>query len=285
MKSSKNTIRRFLKRCLAVTAAAAIIAMMIFALIHPANDRDWAPEHARLSWAEFEGDLVRIHEVRDYRQGPDDSVTRDYDDRTYDLRELDTMWYVLSVFDGEGWRGPAHGMFSFGFANGDFVVISVEARKEVGETYSWWQGLFKKYELIYVVGDERDLVLTRAVHRPDVVYMFPVAATPEKIRDLFVSMLAKANELCKKPEFYNTLTDNCTSRLRDHVNAIAPDRIPSSWKIALPGYSDELMKSLGLLGGELSLAEARERFMINELARRHADAADFSLAIRREPAK
>jgi len=283
MKGAKHRIGSRLKRFLGFAAAAAVVAVVAFALIRPSHERDWLPEHARLPRADFTGDMVRVHDVRDFRQAADGTVTRTWDDRIYDLRELDRLWYVLAIFDGEGWRGPAHGLFSFGFANGDFVAISVEARKEVGETYSWWRGLFKKYELIYVVGDERDLVLTRAVHRPDVVYMFPVAATPEKIRDLFVDMLDGANALCAKPAFYNTFSDNCTSRLRDHVNEIAPGRIPPTWRTALPGYSDELMESLGLLDSDLPLEEARRRYMINERARRHADAPDFSRAIRRDP--
>jgi len=281
MNSAGSRFGRILKRCTVFAAIALIAVALVFALIRPSNERDWAPEHARLPRAEFDGDLVRVHDVRDFRQAPDGSVARRYADRIYDLGRLETLWYALAVFDGEGWRGPAHGFFSFGFAGGECVAISVEARKEVGETYSWWRGLFRKYELIYVVGDERDLLLTRAVHRPDVVYLFPVAATPEKIRELFVDMLARANALRETPEFYNTLTDNCTSRLRDHVNAIAPGRIPPSWKTALPGYSDELMESLGLLNSALPLEEARRRYMINDRARRHANAADFSQAIRR----
>jgi hypothetical protein len=113
--------------------------------------------------------------------------------------------------------------------------------------------------------------------------MFPVAATAEKMRELFVDMLETANALCEEPEYYNTLTDNCTSRLRDHVNAIAPDRIPASWKIALPGYSDELMEGLGLLDSDVALAEARALHMINERAGRHADDVSFSVGIRRVP--
>ena len=283
MGSGPSRLKRLLRRTLATVAAALFVAALVFALIRPSHDRDWAPDHGRMPWAEFAGDLVRVNDVRDFRYDADGIVEQRWYDRIYDLNALDSMWYVLSVFDGEGWRGPAHGMFSFGFADGDFVVISVEARKEVGETYSWWQGLFKKYELIYVVGDERDLVLTRAVHRPDVVHMFPVAATPEKVRELFVDMLARANDLRKRPEFYNTLTDNCTSRLRDHVNAIAPGRVPASWKITLPGYSDELMESLGLLDSDLPLEQARRRYRINERARRHEHAPDFSRAIRRDP--
>jgi len=281
MNSERSTVGRILKRCAVFAAVALVVAALALALVRPSNERDWAPEHARPPRAEFDGDRVLVRDVRDFRQRADGSVMRRFEDRSYDLTRLETLWYALAVFDGEGWRGPAHGLFSFGFAGGAYVAISVEARKEVGETYSWWRGLFKTYELIYVVGDERDLLLTRAVHRPDVVYLFPVAATPEKIRELFVDMLERADALRESPEFYNTLTDNCTSRLRDHVNAIAPGRIPPSWKTALPGYSDELMANLGLLDSTLPLEQARLRYMINDRARRHAGAADFSRAIRR----
>lgn len=274
---------RRMKRVLIAAAAALLVVLLASALIRPSHDRDWLPEHARLVRAEFAGDTVRVANVRDFRRRADGTVAEAWDDRVYDLSRLERLWYVLAVFDGEGWRGPAHGMFSFGFAGGDYVSVSVEARKEVGESYKWWQGLFRKYELIYVVGDERDLVLTRAVHRPDVVYMFPVAATPEKIRELFVDMLEGANALLETPAFYNTFTDNCTSRLRDHVNEIAPGRIPPTWRTVLPGYSDELMASLGLLDSDLPLAAARRRYMINERAKRHAGADDFSRAVRRDP--
>jgi hypothetical protein len=174
-------------------------------------------------------------------------------------------------------------MLSFGFADGSYLVISVEARKEVGESYSVWRGLVRQYELMYVIGDERDLVLTRAVYRPDEVFLYPIRTTPEKIRALLVDMLKSADALPGHPEFYNTLTNNCTTRLWRHVEDVAPGRIPPSWKILLPGYSDELIRSLGLLNTDLGIDAARRRFRINDRARRYAGSPDFSRRIR-EPA-
>ena len=67
------------------------------------------------------------------------------------------------------------------------------------------------------------------------------------------------------------------------MNAIAPGRIPYSWKILLPGYADELMQSLDLLDPTSDIETVRHRYWINDRARRHANSPDFSRLIR-EPA-
>ncbi len=261
--------------------AVVLVAAIAFSFVRPSNDRDWKTEHARLPSAAFDGNLVHITGIRDFHYTSADSFTAGYYDRTFDLDSLATVWLGIAVFNESERRGPAHSLLSFGFDNGDYVAISVEARKEVGEDYSTVQGLFKKYEIIYVIGDERDLLLTRAVHRPDDVYLYPIKASREKVRELFVSMLEKANALHDEPEFYNTLTNNCTSKLRDHVNMIAPGLVPHSWKLILPGYADELVKELGLLGEDVTIEEARRRYWINGRARLYAEAPDFSQRIRR----
>ena len=265
-----------------VLTLAMVLALLVFALIQPSSTRNWIPEHVIMPQAEFHGDQVFITGIRNYQTRPDSTVSRNYYDRTFDLSTLQSLWYCLAVFDrDDDWRGPAHSLFSFGFADSSFVAISVEARKEVGEDYSICQGLVKKYELIYVIGDERNLILTRAAYRPDDVYLYPVQASPEKIRELFEGMLTKANDLITNPEFYNTLTNNCTTRSRDHVNEVAPGLVPLSWKVQLPGYSDELARDLELIDDSIPLEEARRRFWINDRARLFAEDPDFSLKIRR----
>ena len=64
------------------------------------------------------------------------------------------------------------------------------------------------------------------------------------------------------------------------MNAISPRRIPLSYKTLLPAYSDELAYELGLLDTDLTLKEARARFLINERAEKYADDPAFSLRIR-----
>jgi hypothetical protein len=271
--------RHWIRRGLLVLAVAAIVGyLLLVLLLHPSNERDWSRDQDRLSTAEFTGDTVRVRNVRNayYRSTTDFDVH--WEDRNYDLRQLESVWYVVEPF--ATWRGPAHTFLSFGFGNGEYVAISVEIRKERGESFSPLLGLMRQYELTYIVGDERDLIGLRTNHRHDDVYLYPMRASPAAARALFVSMLERANALAVQPEFYNTLTNTCTSNIVDHVSLITPESIPYSYKILLPAYSDDLAFDLGMIDTDLPREQFRAAFWINDLALKHGDSVDFSMAIR-----
>ena len=271
----RRTIRSVLLRLLLVAGFGYLLLVL---LVHPSNQRDWSPDQQRLATAEFDGDRVLVRNVRNahYRSTSDYDVH--WEDRRYDLSQIDSVWYVVEPF--ASWRGPAHTFLSFGFRNGDYIAISVEIRKERGESFSPIWGLLRQYELTYIVGDERDLIGLRANHRHDDVHLYPMRATPDAARALFVAMLERANALAAEPEFYNTLTSTCTSNIVDHVNTIAPEPIGFSFKTLLPAYSDDLAYDLGLIDTDLPRDQYRAAYRINELAAEHADSADFSKAIR-----
>jgi hypothetical protein len=265
-------------RALLLAALALAVIPLTLLLRQPSNDRDWALDQVRLASAEFAGDSVLIRSVRNaHYRSPTDFDVR-WEDRAYDLRELESVWFMVEPFSG--WRGPAHTLLSFGFANGDYVAISVEIRKEIGEQFSPLRGLLRAYELMYVVGDERDLIGLRANHRQDSVYLYPVRTTPERMRSLFVSMLERANALRDRPEFYNTLTSTCTTNLVRHVNAIAPGRVGFSFRVLLPAYADDHAYALGLLATDLPREGYRSHHLINDLAAVYADSVNFSAGIR-----
>ncbi len=271
--------RRPIRRTLLGLAIAAIAGYLLLVLfVHPSNERDWSLDQQRLATAEFSGDSVRVKNVRNttYRSTTDFDVH--WEDRSYDLRRLESVWFVVEPF--ATWRGPAHTFLSFGFGNGEYVAISVEIRKEQGESFSPLRGLLRQYELTYIVGDERDLIGLRANHRHDDVHLYPTRITADAARTLFVSMLERANALAAKPEFYNTLTNTCTTNIVDHVNRIAPEPVRFSYKIVLPAYADDLAFDLGLIDTYLPREQFRAAFRINDLALEHADSPDFSEALR-----
>lgn len=247
----------------------------------PSNDRAWAPDHARTPEVVFSDSLVRIANVRDFRYSETDSVVRRWDARTYDLSALDRVWLVLTPFSS-AWRGPAHSFVTFGFGDSVYVSVSVEARREVGEEYGLLRGMGRNFELIYVVGDERDVIGKRALESFD-IYLYPIQATPDRIRAVFVDLLQRADRLGAEPEFYHTLANNCTSNLVASVNRVAPGRIPGGLKLLLPGYADEVARSLGLIDPALPIDEARTRYRINDAARAGLGAGDFSRRIRSAP--
>jgi len=263
--------------------AAAVALLLLGALgaclsIRPSNDRAWSPDQAVLPYAEIHGHVARVHNIRNNRYQSPHRYTVDYYDRTYDLDSLESAWFIVEPFSGV--PGPAHTFVSFGFAGGQYVAISVEIRKERGESFSPVMGLLRQYEVMYVVADERDAVKLRSNYRHDDVYVYPVRAERAKVRRMFLEMLARANELREHPEFYNTLTNTCTTNIVRHVNAIAPRRVPLSYKVLLPAYADRLAYDIGLLDTTLPFEEARRRFKINDRALRYADSPDFSRLIR-----
>lgn len=271
--------RHLIRRSLIALVVATIVGyLLLVGFVHPSNERDWSPDQQRLATAEFSGDSVRVRNVRNtfYRSTTDYDVH--WEDRSYDLGRLESVWFVVEPF--ATWRGPAHTFLSFGFGNGEYVALSVEIRKEQGESFSPLRGLLRQYELTYIVGDERDLIGLRANHRHDDVHLYPTRITPEAARTLFVSMLERANVLAAQPEFYNTLTNTCTTNIVDHVNLITPEPIPFSYKTVLPAYSDDLAFDLGLIDTKLPREQFRAAFRINDLALEHADSSAFSEATR-----
>lgn len=272
-------LRRRLALLIVLLLTAGALAFSFFGP-QPSNDRDWTPDQALLPWAEFSGRRVAVHNVRDFRYRSVADYDAAWQDRSYDLDRLRSAWFLVEPFERD-WVGPAHTLMSFGFEGDDYLAVSAEIRKERGEEFSPWKGLLRQYEIMYVVGDERDLIQLRTNHRRDPVYLYPVRAPRERIEQMFVGMLRRANHLREKPEHYNTLTNTCTTNIVRHVNELVPGRVPWSYKVLLPGYSDELAYGLGLIDTDLPFAAAKRRFRIDDDALRAAGREDFSQRIRR----
>lgn len=252
--------------------------MSLVDVLAPSNRRDWSPDQAVLSTAQFHGNEVTIRNIRNchYRS------TQDYDvrhyDKTFDLDSLETVDFFVVPF--AGMPSLAHTMLSFGFAGQDYVCVSIEIRKERGESYSPVKGMLRRYELMYVVGDERDLVKLRTNYRLDDVYLYRGKATRQQARTLFRDVMDRVNKLAAVPEFYDTLLNNCTTNLMDHINKLSPNRVPYELRVLLPGYSDHLAYDLGLLDTTLPFDQAKVRARITDLAYIYRDDDDFSQRIR-----
>jgi hypothetical protein len=247
----------------------------------PSNDRHWQPDMAALSTAEFHGNQVTVRNIRHcaYRSTTDFDVR--YYDQQVDLNQVQSVDLIVVPFGD--FPNLAHVMTSFGMNDGSYICVSIEIRRESHESFDPFKGFFNQYELMYVVGDERDLIHLRANHRRDEVFIYRVKATPEQAQKMFVSMMKRANKLAREPEFYNTITNNCTTNVVWHVNELAPNVIRYGSEVLLPAHSPKLAYSLGLIENpqnksfERIHAEAR----VTEQAYRHREDPDFSNAIRR----
>lgn len=266
---------------LVLSAVATTVAVaMVLRRRAPSNDGDWGAEQARLATATFEGDRVVVRNVRNavYRSATDVDVR--WETREYALQEVENAWYGVVPF--ARWRWLAHTFVSFGFADGRYLAVSVEVRKPRGEAFSALRGLTRAYGLLIVVGDERDLIGLRALHRRNDVFLYRMRATPAESRALFVRLLQRANALAARPAHYNTVTANCTTTIVDEIEVLAPGRVRRSWRLGLPGYSDDHAFDLGLIDTDLPRETYRQAHRINPSAEAAAQAADFSAALRRD---
>jgi hypothetical protein len=271
---------RWRRRALSAFLAALIAFAVGWSRIQPSNDRAFRAEEAVLPYAEIDRDLVTVHNIRNFQYRTETDFTPAYYDKTFDLSRLDSV-DLIAVY----WMGPdiAHIMLSFGFAGEDYLAISIEARKEQGEGYSTLDGFFRHYELFYVVADERDAIGVRAIHRndpPEDVYLYRLVGPVENARRVFLAYIEKINSLRERPEFYNTITTNCTTSIWMHTS-MNPGRLPWSWKILVSGHVPEYLYETARLDTHFSFEELRERGHVNERAREAGDTAlDFSQRIR-----
>lgn len=273
---------RILKKKILILLALPLIAVLGWLILDkPPTEGDWQEQLKIASVAEFNGDSVTVRNVRNFRYFPTEADMHPaYYDRTYDLTKIKKVWYVTEPFNENKLAG--HTFVSFEFENGDFLAISIEARKTKEQSYSIWKGLLHSYPLIYIAADERDVLLMRANLRKDQVYVYPVKLEkPENARLLLEDMLKRMNELAIKPVWYNTLFSNCTSSIAGHVNGITPGRIsPLSWQLWLTASADELALKHGLIDTDLSIEAAREKFNVNEKSDQLGDMPGYSKAIR-----
>ena len=253
---------------------AALVAW--WSSIEPSNNRDWQDNLAVLPYATIQGDLVTLHNIRNFNYRTETDFDPRYYDKTFDINKLNSVDLITSYWMGDA---IAHVMFSFGFGGSDYVTFSIETRKEKTEAYSTIKGFFKQYELIYVVGDERDLIRLRTNYRNDDVYLYRIRAVPERMRRLFVEYIKKINTLKETPEFYNTLTTNCTTNVIAHIKAFGGDA-RYNWKILLSGYAPKYAYELDKLDTSLPFEELRKRSYINKRAHEVGNDQNFSLKIR-----
>ena len=253
---------------------AGVVAWSIS--IPPSHHRPWRPEVAVMPRATIDGDRVRITGVRDFDYRSRDDFTVHYQEREVQLSHLTRLDFFVSYWS----EGPvAHTFVSFIFDNAPPLSISIETRPEVGEGFDPLASLFKQFELIYVVGDERDLVRVRTNYRKETVYLYRLNSPVESVRRLLLVYLERINELADRPEFYHLLTNSCTINIIRYANAAG--RTGSfNFRHLLNGLIDNYLYLSGRVNTDLPFEELRRRSLINDVAQAADNAPDFSDRIR-----
>ena len=259
-----------------VAGAIALLALW-WLTIRPSNTRDWQPEVAEAPYAEIDGDRVVIHNYRNFDYLSKTDFRPQWETKTVHLSNLRTVDFFTNYW---GSTLICHTFVSFDFGPEGYVCISIETRMTKGQAYSAIAGLYRQFELYYVIGDERDIVRLRTNYRLEDVYLYRlIPATPERSRALFLDYIKTANELHERPQWYNELTSNCTSNVRLHIKHIGSAH-PWDWQLLVNGSVDKHAYELGALDTSLPFTELKRLSHINARARAADRDPAFSSRIR-----
>lgn len=263
-------------RRVAVGCGLFVAVLGWYLMLKPSNDRNWAVEVSRLPWATIEGDRLTIENVRNFDYRTETDFTPAWETRTYDLSKLNEVDMMLVYW---GSKAIAHGMVSFGFSDGQYLVISIETRKEKPESYSTVEGFFRQYELYYVFADERDAVRLRTNYRKEQVYLYRTRLSPGQGRAALLSYVRSANALKEKAAWYNALTDNCVTGILPHARDA---NLKGTWSkdILLSGHAARQGYRNGYLDTSVPFEELEARSLVNEKAQAADKDPQFSRAIR-----
>lgn len=261
---------------LAIVFGAFALVVSWWLTLKPSNDRAWQPDVAQTAWAEIKGDEVTIYNVRncDYRTATD--FTPHWETRTVRLSQITGIDVAIDYW-GSPWI--AHPIVSFQFADALPLCFSIETRKTIGQKYSAVEGLYRRYTLVYVVADERDVIRVRTNYRHEDVYLYHTLASPAQAHERFREYISALNALHENPRWYNAVTSNCTTSIR--AQRAAELRKPWDWRILFNGKADEMLyQDHAIATGGLSFAELKQRSLIDERARAADQNPDFSRVIR-----
>ena len=244
----------------------------------PGLDKEWVKDCEHHGTAAYKGSQVSLKNVRDFTW----KGKREYDSKWIDTKvdadDITDVWYVIDHFHKI--KALAHTMLTFEFGDGQFITFSFETRREVGERYDPWQGMWRAYELYLLVATESDALHLRTNGRNHKVHLFRVQTPPGKDKALFNALCDRLNSLAETPEWYHTFGKTCTTSIVDQVNLITPGRIPNMWRTLFPGHSAKAAWKLKLIedwGGFESTVEASR---VDERARTWNGNEDYSRFIR-----
>ncbi|MFH4157609.1 Lnb N-terminal periplasmic domain-containing protein [Acinetobacter bereziniae] len=261
---------------------AFLLSLVWYFNIPAKQDREWSPEVSRIFSYEKQGQLVTIHNVRNFDWRTTDQYDERWETRTYNLDDITGVNIITSY-----WMGPqiAHTLVSFNFSNQRPLVFSIEIRKEKNESFSAIGGFFRQFELSLIAADEKDIVYTRSNIRGEQVYFFPVRLPKAESQALFEEYLSKSADLAKHPKWYNTLTSNCTTLVFDMVQAISAQKLPTDYRLIASGYLPNYLYDLGALNHHWSMHEWYEKAHVNSRTDEYAhfkyqNSANFSKVLR-----
>ena len=209
------------KKKVMIAAWSAVLLLNIFYLsIKPTNERDWKASWSQLPYGTMENGVLTLNNVRNFSYRTTEDFDVHYETRRYNMESLETVDFAACYWDGM--KAVAHVMFSFGFGGGDYLVLSAETRLAEGDVQGSLPGLYKQFGFQYIFATEEGIFALRSNYRHEDLFLYRLTIPKEKVRLILEDLIARANKLNSEPEFYNTITHNCTTALIPSIKKGVP---------------------------------------------------------------
>jgi hypothetical protein len=226
----------------------------------PSHNRDWDPSVAVLPSAVRDGDTITIENIRNFEYHLLDDFIPRYETRMVHLSRLRS---ADIIFFNWGSRWMSHPVLVFDFGTDDRICMSIEVRYRKQQDYSILRSLYRQQELIFVVADERDVILRRTKRGPSQeALLYHFHASVKELRTVFLDYIEAINDLRGTPRWYNGLCANCTTMFYWLPNS----RFRIDWRVIANGRLDQALYEAGRLDRSLPFQELRKLASLNTIA-------------------
>lgn len=138
-----------------------------------------------------------------------------------------------------------------------------------------------KYSGVFICAAAVILMTAWGAYRnpPEDIYLYRGHMTPENSRKFFMEYVRQINSMKENPEWYNTLTTNCTTDVVRLIRAYG-GKARYNWKVLFSGYAPQYAYENGSLDTRIPFEELRKLSYINPKTRAIGDDSEFSRKIR-----
>ncbi len=254
-----------------------ILNISLWFLQEPKHDRQWIDYQSKLPIVTINNNFIQIKNVRDdlrYIEGG----SLNWLTKNYDLNELSEVRFAMVNLTE--WKGIAHVFLSFNFNNKKFLSVSGEIRREINETFSPLKGLFRQYEMMIVLGTEKDLIGLRIFEHKDPITFYPLDISKHNAQKMLLNLLRDCQKILQTPRFYNTFTNNCATLIHDQLSSIYSKSYQWDLRLIFPGYTDSIAWDENLISAKGNFRETSQTYIINNTAQKYLSGNAWSLKIR-----
>lgn len=223
--------------------------MRLFAEI--SSNENWQEGNNKLASISCKDEIIDILNVRDTNL---ESGEISYLNEKLDLNKLEDIYLYSAPFGKT--KLMSHVLLEFTFSDGKNITLSVEARRK-NPNYSPWKGMFRQYGLIYIWGTHKDSIWVRKEIKKAELYKYKMELSEQDKKDGFMYFVDRTNSLVENAEYYNTITNNCTTNLWDAFQLMKkwPAR---SYRVLFSGLVDKHLYKLWYISNEKDFQEVKK---------------------------